>query len=77
MSLFDTISNDIKSAMLAKDRVKLEALRGVKKEFNYGGFPLSFDYDGTHFYVGTSYRHCLIWNGGEVVELTTEDIFGY
>lgn len=33
MSLFDTISNDIKSAMLAKDRVKLEALRGVKKEF--------------------------------------------
>ena len=23
-----------------------------------------------HFYVGTSYRHCLIWNGGHVVELT-------
>ncbi len=33
MSLFDTISNDIKSAMLAKDKIKLEALRGVKKEF--------------------------------------------
>lgn len=33
MSLFETISNDIKSAMLAKDKVKLEALRGVKKEF--------------------------------------------
>lgn len=33
MSLFDTVSNDIKSAMLAKDKVKLEALRGVKKEF--------------------------------------------
>ena len=33
MRLFDTVSNDIKSAMLAKDRVKLEALRGVKKEF--------------------------------------------
>lgn len=33
MSLFDTISNDIKNAMLAKDKVKLEALRGVKKEF--------------------------------------------
>ncbi len=33
MSLFDTISNDIKSAMLAKDKVRLEALRGVKKEF--------------------------------------------
>lgn len=23
-----------------------------------------------HFYVGTSYRHCLIWNHGQVVELT-------
>jgi len=23
-----------------------------------------------HFYVGTSYRHCLIWNHGEVVNLT-------
>lgn len=33
MSLFDTVSNDIKSAMLAKDRVKLDALRGIKKEF--------------------------------------------
>ena len=33
MSLFDTVSNDINSAMLAKDRVKLDALRGIKKEF--------------------------------------------
>ena len=33
MSLFDTISNDIKSAMLAKDKVRLEALRWIKKEF--------------------------------------------
>ena len=33
MSLFDTISNDIKSAMLAKDKIRLEALRGIKKEF--------------------------------------------
>lgn len=33
MSLFDQISNDIKSAMLAKDKIKLETLRGVKKEF--------------------------------------------
>ena len=23
-----------------------------------------------HFYVGTSYRHCLIWNNGQVVDLT-------
>lgn len=33
MNLFDTISADIKAAMLAKDRVRLEALRGIKKEF--------------------------------------------
>ncbi|MDR1764147.1 MAG: GatB/YqeY domain-containing protein [Dysgonamonadaceae bacterium] len=33
MNLFDTISADIKSAMLAKDKIRLEALRGVKKEF--------------------------------------------
>jgi uncharacterized protein YqeY len=33
MSLFETISNDIKSAMLAKDKIRLEALRGIKKEF--------------------------------------------
>ncbi len=33
MDLFDQISNDIKSAMLAKEKIKLEALRGVKKEF--------------------------------------------
>ena len=33
MSLFDTISNDIKSAMLAKHNVRPEALRGIKKEF--------------------------------------------
>ena len=33
MDLFDTISAQIKDAMLAKDRVRLEALRGIKKEF--------------------------------------------
>lgn len=33
MDLFDKISADIKAAMLAKDKVKLEALRGIKKEF--------------------------------------------
>ncbi len=33
MDLFDKISADIKTAMLAKDRVRLEALRGIKKEF--------------------------------------------
>lgn len=33
MDLFEQISADIKSAMLAKDKVKLEALRNVKKFF--------------------------------------------
>lgn len=33
MDMFDKISADIKSAMLAKDKVRLEALRGIKKEF--------------------------------------------
>ncbi len=33
MDLFETISADIKSAMLARDKVRLEALRGIKKEF--------------------------------------------
>lgn len=33
MDLFDKISADIKSAMLAKDKVRLETLRGIKKEF--------------------------------------------
>jgi len=33
MALFDTISNDIQAAMLAKDKIRLEALRGAKKEF--------------------------------------------
>jgi len=31
--LFDKISDDIKAAMLSRDKVALEALRGVKKEF--------------------------------------------
>jgi uncharacterized protein YqeY len=33
MTLFDTITEEIKKAMLAKDKVRLDALRGVKKEF--------------------------------------------
>ena len=32
-TLFETVSNDIKTAMLARDKVALEALRGIKKEF--------------------------------------------
>ncbi len=33
MDLFDRINADIKAAMLARDKVRLEALRGIKKEF--------------------------------------------
>lgn len=33
MNLFDTVSEDIKKAMLAREKVRLEALRGIKKEF--------------------------------------------
>ncbi len=33
MDYLEIISNDIKAAMLARDKVRLEALRGVKKEF--------------------------------------------
>lgn len=32
MNLFDQISEDIKAAMKARDHVRLEALRGIKKE---------------------------------------------
>ena len=31
--LFDKVSGDIKTAMLARDKVALETLRGIKKEF--------------------------------------------
>jgi hypothetical protein len=33
MNLFDQVSEDIKKAMLAREKVRLEALRGAKKEF--------------------------------------------
>ena len=33
MDYLEIISNDIKAAMLARDKVRLVALRGVKKEF--------------------------------------------
>lgn len=33
MNLFEQISEDIKKAMLAQDKVALDALRGIKKEF--------------------------------------------
>lgn len=31
--LFDKVSGDIKTTMLARDKVALEAIRGIKKEF--------------------------------------------
>ncbi|HBG42440.1 MAG TPA: glutamyl-tRNA amidotransferase [Porphyromonadaceae bacterium] len=33
MGLFETVNDEIKKAMLARDKVRLEALRGIKKEF--------------------------------------------
>ncbi len=33
MDLFERVSEDIKDAMRAKDKIRLEALRGAKKEF--------------------------------------------
>ncbi|MDE5723190.1 MAG: GatB/YqeY domain-containing protein [Paramuribaculum sp.] len=33
MDMFERISADIKAAMLARDQVRLETLRGIKKEF--------------------------------------------
>lgn len=43
-------------------------LEAVKKELETEGY---------HFYTGTSYRHCLIWDRGEVAELTPpHDVLG-
>lgn len=36
MTLYDRIDADIKAAMLAKDKIRLQALRGIKKEFIEG-----------------------------------------
>lgn len=33
MGLFEKVSEDIKAAMLAREKMRLEALRGIKKEF--------------------------------------------
>ena len=33
MGLFEKVGEDIKAAMLARDKMRLEALRGIKKEF--------------------------------------------
>jgi len=32
-NLFEKVNNDIKTAMLAREKVALETLRGIKKEF--------------------------------------------
>lgn len=43
-------------------------LDAVKKELEKGPY---------HFYLGTSYRHCLIWENGQVVKLTPpHDVLG-
>ena len=36
-----------------------------------------FDWEGYDFYAGTSYRHCLIWDNGQVLSMTQpHDILG-
>lgn len=38
---------------------------------------MELEKDGFHFYVGTSYRHCLIWENGRVIPLSQpHDILG-
>ena len=53
MNLFDQVSNDIKSAMLAKDKVRLEALRGIKKEFLEAKTAKGADGDRSASYMAT------------------------
>ena len=37
-----------------------------------------FEYEGYSFYAGTSYRHCLIWDKGQVLPMTQpHDILGH
>jgi len=60
--ILDHSSDEISTADSA---VLLDA---VRKELEMGPF---------HFYVGTSYRHCLIWENGSVIELTPpHDVLG-
>lgn len=61
-TIIDHSSGEISTADCA---VLLEA---VKKEL---------EKDGYHFYVGTSYRHCLIWEKGKTLSLTPpHDVLG-
>lgn len=66
--MIDHSSGEISTADAA---VLLDAVRGELEK------------DGYHFYVGTSYRHCLIWENGEVLPLAqphdilTQCIRGY
>ncbi|NLG03026.1 MAG: cofactor-independent phosphoglycerate mutase [Clostridia bacterium] len=61
-----TIIDHSSSEISTEDAAVL--LTAVKKELENEEF---------QFYVGTSYRHCLIWNNGRVIELTQpHDILG-
>lgn len=40
--------------------------------YDYGGFPLSFDYDGAHFYIGTGYNATDKSKTGMVLRATPE-----
>ena len=54
-----TITDHSASEISTEDAAKL--LEAVRREMENEEF---------QFYVGTSYRHCLIWKGGRVLELT-------
>lgn len=61
-----TITDHSASEISTEDAAKL--LEAVRREMENEEF---------QFYVGTSYRHCLIWKGGRVLELTApHDVLG-
>lgn len=61
-----TITDHSASEISTEDAAKL--LAAVRREMENEEF---------QFYVGTSYRHCLIWKGGKVLELTApHDVLG-
>ena len=61
-----TITDHSASEISTEDAAKL--LAAVRREMENEEF---------QFYVGTSYRHCLIWKGGRVLELTApHDVLG-
>ena len=56
MSIFDRVSDDIKEAMKAKDKVKLEALRNIKKSlFKQLHENHKHSLENTNYYLGSKH----------------------